>query len=293
MNGQEERGKREEFCDILRELAKEGFLINDKMIRENIYQRFEKLYSSAEPEKQFRHFYSDIFSVLREVKQTPEMGDINILGQNIALLWEFYDPSPSGKKKQKPDIGDALRKLYDHISLDIARMTYSDAGDVRLSQMDEIKSLHKKVKDLQADMESAKELSSQLKNTLKNTQKEYVAILGIFASIVLAFTGGFSFSSAVLSNIAQSSIYRICAVSLILGLVLLNAIFGLFYFLNHLISETPLNSRLLLCSNLMLLLLLLGVLLAWVCGLVETRNRGVEASSTAYSVSEVFGVEGN
>ena len=42
------------------------------------------------------------------------------------------------------------------------------------------------------------EAAKQLSNRVQEKQKEYITILGIFASIVLAFTGGMVFSSSVL-----------------------------------------------------------------------------------------------
>lgn len=36
----------------------------------------------------YRHFYSDIFTVLTQIQQAPnqDQGDINILGQNLSLI---------------------------------------------------------------------------------------------------------------------------------------------------------------------------------------------------------------
>ncbi len=303
MDMEEEQRKRREFREILFVLAKTEFPIGDDTIRDDIYKEFQKIYGITGSQIKFRHFYSDIFSVLREIRQTPAMGTIDLLGENIFTLWKYCRSSDFDKTNYEPALEDALRKLYDHVSLDIARMQYSDAGDNRLSQIDEIKHLRDKISAMQKDLDEAKELRVDLENaktafkktdkrlkkskrTLKSLQKEYVAILGIFASIVLAFTGGISFSSAVLSNIAQSSIYRICAISLIIGLVFTNIIFGIFYYLNNLIKgKSKLNAQLLWISNGVLLLLLVGVILAWACGLAEARNRGIEAEQRAHSLS--------
>lgn len=62
-------------------------------------------------------------------------------------------------------------------------------------------------------------------------QKEYITILGIFAAIVLAFTGGIVFSSSVLENIDKPSIYRISLMAFIIGLVFFNLIWILIDFI--------------------------------------------------------------
>ena len=50
------------------------------------------------------------------------------------------------------------------------------------------------------------EAKTNLKQEVKGIEKEYISILGIFASIVLAFVGG------IMQNIGSSSIYRILLV---------------------------------------------------------------------------------
>ncbi len=62
-------------------------------------------------------------------------------------------------------------------------------------------------------------------------QKEYITILGIFAAIVLEFTGGMAFSSSVLENIDKSLIYRIILVVCVIGLILFNVMWLLIDFI--------------------------------------------------------------
>ncbi len=58
-------------------------------------------------------------------------------------------------------------------------------------------------------IDDLKQLSGKVQERQEDMQKEYITILGIFAAIVLAFTGGIVFSSSVLENIDKPSIYRI------------------------------------------------------------------------------------
>ena len=91
---------------------------------------------------------------------------------------------------------------------------------------------------------------------------------------MLAFTGGIAFSTSVLNNVAKASIYRTVTVSLIIGLVLINVLFGLFYYINLLVNK---NKRLLplIVSNVVILILLLGTIVAWNCGMVEKRAKRI------------------
>lgn len=43
------------------------------------------------------------------------------------------------------DVSDALKKLYDHVNLDIARISYSDAGDRKISGEEAVSELQTQV----------------------------------------------------------------------------------------------------------------------------------------------------
>lgn len=94
-----------------------------------MYRRLEELYDSPDGEHRYRHFYSDIFGILTEIKNDATLGDINILGQNLSEIRKGYRVQNTRENGEFIDIRTSINKLYDHVSLDIARMAYSDAGD--------------------------------------------------------------------------------------------------------------------------------------------------------------------
>jgi hypothetical protein len=55
-------------------------------------------------------------------------------------------------------------------------------------------------------------------------EKEYVSIFGIFASIVLAFVGGITFSTSVLQNIDKVSIFRLLLVVDMIAFTMINVL---------------------------------------------------------------------
>lgn len=280
MNLIKERQQREEFCDILFELSKSQELLQDATYRFNMYKRLESLYDAEPNAKRFRHFYTDIFSVLTQVQQNPDLGDINILGQNLDIIRNGYNPQNKSADGQRTiDVSDAINKLYDHVNLDIARIAYSDAADRRISGESSLETLqtqintfHTEVQAINKDFEATEKKLSDVENKLGNSQKEYISILGIFAAVVLAFTGGIAFSTSVLNNIAQASIYRTVGISLIIGLVLINVLFGLFYYISSLVSKDKKDILPLIISNVIFVVLLALTIIAWNYGFVENRN---------------------
>ena len=278
---QTEEKQRQEFRKILYDLAKEQEYLQDANNCTEIYNRLKNLYYDTNGKKVFRHFYSDILSVITQIQQTPNLGDINILGQNLEILKSNY----ISNKTDMVDISNEINKLYDHVSLEIARVNYLNAADKRISGEEAINNLQTKVNrlsvkidyeidDLHTEYESVEE-------KLDNSQKEYIAILGIFSAVVLTFTGGIAFSTSVFNNIAQSNIYRTIIVSLMIGLVFINILFGLFYYINSLLNK---NKKIypLMISNVVIIMLLLITIVAWHNGLVEGRNNRFNTEQNNY-----------
>ena len=282
---------REDFRKLLRDLALKQDLLKDATGRVEIYKRLEDIYVPLENGKIFRHYYSDIFSELIKIRQNPEMGDIEIVGQNLGIVKKWYDPD-----KATEDVSDSVNKLYDHVSLEIARISYSDAGDRNVSQEGAVASIEAKVVKLEQESEQvlsgirdgvAKAIDSQSqiqkelveqKEEIGRQQREYISILGIFASIVLAFTTGIAFSTSVLENINAVSVYRMIIVVLIIGLVLVNTMYGLFYYIDRLVIRASKKTiKPLLITEGIFLTLILCTVVCWSIGVVEKRNDRVNS----------------
>ena len=274
-----EQENRKEFCDILFGLAKDQEMLQDEAKRQDVYERLEKLYYSPNREDRYRHFYSDIFTVLTQIQQDPKQGDINILGQNLSLIRMEYRPQNRDEQGNIIDISDSIRKLYDHVSLDIARILYSDAGDRKTAGETAIIDMQSQLNQIQTEINRTKIAQSNVETELEKQQREYISILGIFAAVVLAFTGGIAFSTSVLNNINTVSVYRIILVSLIIGLVLINILFGLFYYVDRLVNGLQENRnkiKPLQISNVVLCVLMIATISAWNYGWVEERDTRIK-----------------
>lgn len=189
-------------------------------------------------------------------------GSNEFLAQNIAIIKDKYKPRNFDDDGELIDIGKSIDKLYDHLNLEIGRLNcFSTSKETA----EKLSSVDARITDLNLTVQKTRE-------TLKRQQTEYITILGIFASIVLAFTGGMAFSTSVLNNIASVSAYRIIIIALLIGLILCNVVFGLFYFLGRLIKG-PTSIIPFLMSNIIIIIILLGFsLLAWDNGWIEKRN---------------------
>lgn len=282
--------KRKNFRDILYELAKNQNVLKDPAERVKIYVQFENLYYINEKER-FRHFYSDIFSVLTTIESDSSLGDINILGENLKILREGYQRKNPDSNGNLIDISDSLKKLYDHVNLDIARILYSSkqdkesTGEEKLNDLKaHINSIEEKIPQIEINIEDA-----QIK--LKDSQKEYIAILGIFSAVVLAFSGAVAFSTSVLENIHQASIYRIGFVCCVIGLVAVDIIYLMFSYVNKIVHESKEKAKEqnlpIIIINITFVLIMILITLAWAFGIVEKRNLSInEFPNTTQAIEE-------
>lgn len=298
-----EETKRKTFNDIMLELSSSPEILQSSEKREEFYLRFEKLYSS-EGDSDFHHFYSDIFIVLTKVNMDSSLGAIDYLGANMRYIRENYvsknpDPKNTGKNI---DISSNLRKLYDHISLDIARIHYSQKGDRDVSGESNIAKLNQAVIQLEEKTKSAEDKMSDIslqteklnsdfnkfnekavefQKELDSTKKSYIEILGIFSGIVLAFMGGMIFSSSVLENIHQSSIYRLIIITLIILALTLNSLFICFKSIEHIVNKRKTKNIAWIVTNIIIILAIAFIMLLWNNGYVENRNYSVLEKSTS------------
>lgn len=164
-----EETQRQTFREILFLLACPKANLADKNFRTDIYKQLECLYIPKEGRPAFRHFYSDIFTVLTMLQRGDKPGTIDTLGENLFLLRDMY-------REEKPDtkdcdISDPLRKLYDHVSLDIARINYSDRADRELSGKEAISDIAAKVDRLNSEMESAHDEQENLNSDISSMKE--------------------------------------------------------------------------------------------------------------------------
>lgn len=131
--------------------------------------------------------------------------------------------------------------------------------------------------------------SKKIKDKLSKAQTDYIAILGIFASVVLAFVGGMTFSTSVLNNIKDVSIYRLLIVALAIGIVFVTVIFFMFYFIGILTRHNQFTLK--TCIPLGIVYLIFGILISivlymWNCGAVESRDDKIKKQYESIEVTE-------
>lgn len=147
-----------------------------------------------------------LYSEISNYVYSLEMSERGIFATNLEKLLlysldENYSVSEDCKKM--------IVKIYDHFQL-------------ALHQIENVNNIF---------ANSIEEAKENLQKQISGVEKEYISILGIFAAIVLAFVGGITFSTSVLQNISEISIFRLLLVIDFLAFVLINIIYILVKFI--------------------------------------------------------------
>lgn len=218
--------KREAFKDLLKSLSSLTVSISDEDAAK-VIEFFRRLYDDAEIG--FRHAYSDVYEVLLEYFSTDgqrlDSGvpfEVVNLASNINYIEGFMED-----RHVDPRTLRCFRKLQDHINLEHKRMNYinmqnryqyASAEKLRDSLSSQENRFKSKIKKLTNDL-------NQKEQDIKGMQRDYIAILGVFAAIVLVFNSAIGFSSSTVEVAgAKYSFSSLLLVVLLVGFVLTNVV---------------------------------------------------------------------
>lgn len=268
-----------EICAIVKKMMLHKNMDDDDI--GIIIDKLEPIYSGGH-----RHSYSNISSAIyaeknrtdNECKKQNRDNDVlDVLAENISSLHDAavkrYGKPSEEDKEWKTDVLIKYNKLYDHINLETVRLkNYDDQIDNALHKFEELNNITKEQieefngKITDTSNEFNKKIESEMEKTKIATSKmqsEYISILGIFASIVLAFTGGMVYSTSVLDNIYKSSIYRTIIVTALVGMIFIVMIWLLMDFIKSMRGKIKRNYYYIIIPEAVLIAIILFTGLAY------------------------------
>lgn len=180
-----------------------------------------------------------IIDIVKRIVNTMENTGGRIMYHEVSNLY-FNDKY--GQNEFIDKLEGFLRILYDnngkqeHINFVYKIIDHLNLAQIQMGKIQEYCNLtnEKSIEEMNKQLEDeGKKIISKMHKNLNESSKQYITILGIFASIVLAFTGGVAFSTSVLSNIESASIYRLVFIISLLGFILFNTICVMFEFVRE------------------------------------------------------------
>lgn len=278
----DENERQEELERILEELANSQEILQNQL---NQYvDRIVTVYSDSD----FRHRYSGFYAKITVIDGDDE-GNLDILSQNICILYEEICKRFREKQVEK-EVYNGVRKLYDHVNLDIARINYIRTISNRAEAIQqEVEETQKKVEEtqqqtqitfdkLKSEIEDTKQQSVSILQKVQNAEREYIAILGIFAAIIAAFFSGIGFSSSILANIEKATIYRLSGMTTLVGLIIFNILVLLMSFVSHIVEvKFELNPDFVSTINKLFLAILTIIIIGWLFNVTAIRSIWVQS----------------
>lgn len=169
-----------------------------------------------------RHMYSSISKYVNESSNNIEK--IDYILYNIKLIINYIDKIKNTDfLKLKPeDLTLKIRKMYDHISLEKNRITYSIQNQEKNTS-----NIIQKVNN--AIVNYTDKLDEKTKRIEGNLNTNIVSILGIFSAIIFVLFGSLSNFTTVISQMEKADTNKIISLVVAIGFVLLNVVFVLFY----------------------------------------------------------------
>ena len=179
----------------------------------------------------FRILYSEINSWFMLLKDDERE---NVISNVDALLQYVMDNDVD------ECVAKIILKIYDHLQLIIA-------------QIDRTK------KTIMPYVEGVKdEVRKDFQDEMRSIEREHVTILGIFAAIVLAFVGTFTFSTSVLNNVGKTPIVELLVIAVLIVLAFCGIMSMLINFLRE-INGLGHNTRWWLYVMIVLIIFALGI----------------------------------
>lgn len=192
----------------------------------------------------FEHCEPELFTLLSEMFKDDDKYKLDYLSINIIELRNFIEEDCATGNDEFVDIAERVDKLCDYINLEIGRLNYYLINNNKIKDLEaKLSDVNLSVSKTTEKLETINDFSDDVKEKVQNLQRDSITILGIFASIVLTFTGGMIFSSSVLENIGNASAYRVIIIALIIGLVIINAVISLIMYIGKIVRFKHENKK--------------------------------------------------
>lgn len=192
---------------------------------------------------------------------------------------EFYQKQIAFEergKKVNQLLGErkTIIKFYDHVNLAIQQANYIQEHAKTTITAFTHQTAYEGEKLAKVFDEKIEASESSYKQRIRDSEKNYIAILGIFATIVLSFTGGLVFSTSVFSNIHNVSMYHSVCIALIIGIVIVNILYFMFYCIERCSGKKThmWGGIAWIVVNILLIGLLACDYFAWNNGMIEKRD---------------------
>lgn len=238
MQAETTRKKQEELNNFILDLAKNPLDEQDKVKAKALL--LKDIYSEG-----FHHLYSQFFPLITNIFDENDYSS-DLLVTNLEAIKVFAEEDYSKKENViKEGHVNAIRKLCDHINLEVARMSYNiknerqaeDITKLLAESQEEVKKVRAELQKSQDELNVTSKALNEATDKIKDSQGQIVAVLSIFAAIVVAFAGGIGLFGNSISSSGSAPILNLLLIIFACGIVLIDAITALIYAVSKLVGR--------------------------------------------------------
>lgn len=217
-------------------------------LEQKIYRLSEKLFNDEEIRAfslelleiykgDFRHSYSGFFPIIVQINKDGNEYNKDYLTENLTHLCEYIEKDFVSGAKEFENIYGPLHKLCDNLNTEIGRWSHYSQND---QQIEDIKN---QIAFFNSTMSDARKELAHASKQAASIQTELIAVLSIFAAIVVTFSGGFTFLGSVMNSVNGAKYYEAVVLeAIVCGTVIFNTIFLLMYMVGK-ITERNIYAR--------------------------------------------------
>lgn len=222
MLAEETRSRQDQLNNLIRKMVQEAYEEDSDKLKSAL-ATLKSIYADN-----FKHNYSEFFPLIVEISKEHEL---DYLTNNLELLRIRMEHDLITNTGQYEVLYDPLRKLCDHLNLEISRLDYYSKNE------NAVRAAEQKVQQLAADIQRSQRAMKLAENKTKSLQNEMIAVLSIFAAVMIGFFGGFNYISSAIASLQRVHIYKSVTIVLIAGSILFNTIFMLMNFISKIIGR--------------------------------------------------------
>lgn len=194
----------------------------------------------------YRHRYSVISKYVYS-KNQAEQETSQYAAAGCEELMNDISADKLLSEEEKEMYVSKLVKIKDHIDLELFHENVQEKTAALLET--KIREESKKMQEVsqksavqQREMKDAAEQLVSTQKKLDNTEMGYISTLGIFAGIVMAFSGLFSLTTNLFESLSKAPLSRTIFVFLVVAFAFMNLLFCMFYCIGKLLKR-PVTSK--------------------------------------------------
>lgn len=176
----------------------------------------------------FRHSYSQFLPIVIRIYHNEESKySLDFLSTSLIALATYLDKDTKEEEQFKAHVF----KLCDHLNLELELLQYYS------SSTSELEIMKQQAGSLENQLSTAISQLDSYRSRIDSLQTEFITVLGVFAAIIIGFSGGLSFIGNAISSLSDVPLLHSILSILICGLVIFNSVFVLMYLIGKITGK--------------------------------------------------------